>query len=72
MKEASKSEIKEYLKTSRTRKNLYCEYCLNLKHGHIMGVKSKCVMFKPYIKNGIHYAWALICPRCESREVLGY
>ena len=72
MKEATQKEIKEYLKTSRTRKNLYCEYCLNLKHGHIMGKKIKCVMFKPYIKNGIHYAWALICPRCESREVLGY
>ena len=72
MKQANPEEIKEYLKTSKTRDNLYCDYCLNLKHGHIMGKKVKCVMFKPYIKEGKHYGWALICPRCENREVLGY
>ena len=72
MKQATQKEIKEYLKTSRTRNNLNCIYCLKLRGSKIMGVKSKCVMVKPYVKNGIHYAWALICPRCESREVLGY
>ena len=72
MKQATQKEIKEYLKTSRTRKNLYCDYCLDLKHGHIFGVKSLCVMIKPYKKDNKFYGWALICPRCESREVLGY
>ena len=72
MKQGTQKEIKEYLKTSRTRNNLNCSYCLNLKHGHVMGKKVKMVMIKPYIKEGKHYAWSLICPRCESREVLGY
>ena len=72
MKQATQKEIKEYLKTSRTRDNLNCDYCLNLKHGHIMGVKIKCMMIKPYKKDNKFYGWALICPRCENREVLGY
>ena len=72
MKEATQKEIKEYLKTSRTRKNLYCDYCLNLRGSKILGKKVKCVMIKPYIKEGKHYAWSLICPRCENRELLGY
>ena len=72
MKEATQKEIKEYLKNSRTRQNLYCDYCLNLKHGHIMGVKIKCMMIKPYKKDNKFYGWALFCPRCENRETLGY
>ena len=72
MKEATQKEIKEYLKTSRTRNNLNCTYCLNLRGSRILGEKVKMVMIKSYIKEGKHYAWSLICPRCEAREVLGY
>ena len=72
MKQATQKEVKEYLKNSRVRKNLYCEYCLKLRGSKVMGTKRICIMTKPYIKEGKHYGWALICPYCESREVLGY
>ena len=72
MKQATQKEEKEYLKTSRTRKNLYCEYCLKLRGSKVMGKKVKCIMIKPYKKDNKFYGWALICPQCSNREVLGY
>ena len=72
MKQANPEEIKEYLENSRTRKNLYCTNCLDLKRGHVMGKKVKMVMVKPYVKEGKSYAWRLICLRCNSEEILGY
>ena len=39
MKEATQKEIKEYLKNSRVRKNLYCDYCLKLRGSKVMGNK---------------------------------
>ena len=72
MKQATQAEIKEYLKTSRIRNNLNCTYCLKLRGSKIMGNKIKCIMIKPYKKDNKFYGWALICPKCNSREILGY